>query len=151
MAVAVPLLLLSGGQQASGPQIPADCYLTSTYTYASDTFGRIPDLDAAQEDLAAQAEELTTRLASADNGEARKLHARIDAVRALSRPNAHRSTHGSTAHLSAYDAHGHLIAKATYGPPSQVFLDPTPADGYLQQDLTFSLSPLSGQDSCSTQ
>jgi hypothetical protein len=148
MAVAVPLLLLSGGQQASLPQIPADCYVTSTYTYDSDTFSRIPDLDTAQEDLASQAEELTTRLAVAGSGEARKLRARIDAVRALSQPSAYRSTHASTANLSAYDVHGHLIAKATYGPPSQIFLDPTPADGYLQQNLTFSLRPLPGQDSC---
>ena len=87
---------------------------------------------------------------AADAGavEAHELQARAEAARALSQPDAHRSTHGSTAHLTAYDTHGQVLADAAYGPPVQVFLHPTPADGYLQQSLTFILQPLSGQTSC---
>ncbi|WP_432573378.1 hypothetical protein [Kineococcus sp. SYSU DK005] len=149
-AVAAPLLLLSGAQHDPAQHTPAECYLTSTYTYGTDTLRLIPDLDAAQADLTQQAEELTARLSAADAAEARQLRARIHAVRALSRPDAHRSSHGSTAQLSAYDTHGQVIAKATYGPAVQVFLNPTPTDGYLQQSLTFPARPLPGQQGCTT-
>jgi hypothetical protein len=161
MAVAAlaPLLLLSGGQ-ATVPHIPADCYLTSTYAYDTDTdtdtdtVSLIADLDEAQADLALQAKELTAHLADADAiadaVEADELRARTEAAHALSLPTAHRSTRGSTAHLTAYDTHGRLLAEATYGPPVQIFLNPTPADDYLQQSLTFTAQSLPSGKSCAT-
>ncbi|WP_328293787.1 hypothetical protein OG218_13780 [Kineococcus sp. NBC_00420] len=161
VAAALPLLFLSGGQvqqdistpalsslRASAEYIPADCYVTSILDHDSDTVGLISDLDAAQADLALQAKELTAHLPEAGTLDVWQVRAMARAADVLSRPDAHRSTRGSSAYLTAYDTHGQVLAEAGYGAPTQVFLNPTPADGYLLQSFTFPVEPQPGRKSC---
>ncbi|MEW1960738.1 hypothetical protein [Kineococcus sp. NPDC059986] len=156
VAAALPLLVLlvgrhhdgSAAEPPSAQPIPVDCFVTSAYDYGydPDSTAAFPDLDAAQAGLARQARELT---AAADEHADPQFRAQADAALALSRPGTHRVVRGSSVLLTAFDQQHHVVAEATYGPPG-IFLESTPADGYVLQSLTFPVEPLAGRTNCAT-
>ncbi|PRY09916.1 hypothetical protein CLV37_11924 [Kineococcus rhizosphaerae] len=167
MAVAAlaPLLLLSGthshrtaqdGASLTAPatappvqRIPADCYLTSSFTYSSIEAG-VADLDAAQTDLAVWAKQIDTSLAAHPSLRTSDLPDRARAVLALSQPQAQRTKSVNGAYITAFNAQGQMIARASYGRPGEARWTPTPGHGYLLEDLTFAITPEMGGKSCST-
>ncbi|WP_380173228.1 hypothetical protein ACFEMC_02340 [Kineococcus sp. DHX-1] len=154
VGIVAPLLLLAGGQlhqtslrDAPTSPVPADCSVTALYSHGTDAAG-LRGLDAVRADLARQSDALTADAERVDGATARDFRAQASAARALSRPDAHVTTAPGSLRLTAHDDRGRVVAVAGYGLAGQVFLEPTPADGYLLQSFTYSLELPAGRRSC---
>ncbi|WP_432572287.1 hypothetical protein [Kineococcus sp. SYSU DK005] len=171
LAMSAPVLLLSSGHAATGTtafgeptpseastsvasvtsalaaqqHIPADCYTSSLYNHVAGAPG-VPDLDAAQDELAqlARTREQALPVSFTDGahggdddasgtgagtgaggeggegGDERAMRvaqaAEVAALKILSAPGAHRWSQHGLLHLSVHNEHGQLLAQADYHP-----------------------------------